>query len=404
MKNQFDNIRVLDLSHVLAGPVASMILGDLGAEIIHIEPPKGDDSREFGPFIKDVSAYFISVNRNKKSVVVDLKKDEGKRVLYDLIKISDILIENFKPGTIKKLGFSYEEVKKIKPNIIYASISGFGNDTLPEYRNKPSYDMVVQAYSGLMSITGTEEGEYVRVGTSIGDIIAGHHCAVSILAALYIREKTGIGQYIDISMLDSLIYILENAILRYTVTGEIPKPLGTKHPTITPFQGYKTKDEWIIVPIGNDSLWLKLCEAIKRNDLIDNPKFKTNKDRTENRNELNGILEKVFMTKKFSEWKKIFEKNNLPYSPINTIDKVVTDPILKYREMLVELNQPDLGKIKIAGSPFKLSETPGKVRTHAPSLGEHTEEILKNLLNYSENKIKNLLKNEVVYSYKYKYK
>jgi len=402
MKNQFDNIRVLDLSHVLAGPVASMILGDLGAEIIHIEPPKGDDSREFGPFIKDVSAYFISVNRNKKSVVVDLKKDEGKRVLYDLIKISDILIENFKPGTIKKLGFSYEEVKKIKPNIIYASISGFGNDTLPEYRNKPSYDMVVQAYSGLMSITGTEEGEYVRVGTSIGDIIAGHHCAISILAALYIREKTGIGQYIDISMLDSLIYILENAILRYTVTGEIPKPLGTKHPTITPFQGYKTKDEWIIVPIGNDSLWLKLCEAIKRNDLIDNPKFKTNKDRTENRNELNGILEKVFMTKKFSEWKKIFEKNNLPYSPINTIDKVVTDPILKYRKMLVELNQPDLGKIKIAGSPFKLSETPGKVRTHAPSLGEHTEEILKNLLNYSENKIKNLLKNEVVYSYKYK--
>ncbi|MGC8943824.1 MAG: CaiB/BaiF CoA transferase family protein [Caldisericia bacterium] len=402
MKNQLENIRVLDLSHVLAGPVASMILGDLGAEIIHIEPPKGDDSREFGPFIKEKSAYFISVNRNKKSVVIDLKKDEGKKILYDLIKISDILIENFKPGTIKKLGFSYEEVKKIKPDIIYASISGFGNDTLPKYRNKPSYDMVVQAYSGLMSITGTEEGEYVRVGTSIGDIIAGHHCAISILTALYIREKTGIGQYIDISMLDSLIYILENAILRYIVTGEIPRPLGTKHPTITPFQGYKTKDQWIIVPIGNDSLWLKLCKAIERNDLIDNPKFKTNKDRTENRTELNIILEKVFNTKTFSEWKEIFEKNNLPYSPINTIDKVVSDPIVKYREMLVELNQPDIGKIKIIGSPFKLSETPGKVRTHAPSLGEHTEEILKNLLNYSEEKIKNLIKKEVIYTYKYK--
>jgi CoA:oxalate CoA-transferase len=400
LKKGLKDVRVLDLSHVLAGPVASMILGDLGAEIIHIEPPKGDDSREFGPFIGETSAYFISVNRNKKSVVIDLKKDDGKKVLYDLIKFSDVFIENFKPGTIEKLGFSYEEVKKIKPDIIYASISGFGHDTLPQYKNKPSYDMVVQAYSGLMSITGTEEGNYVRVGTSIGDIIAGHHCAISILSALYIREKNGIGQYIDISMLDSLIYILENAILRYSVTGEIPKPLGTKHPTITPFQSYRTKDDWIIVPIGNDSLWKKFCEAIGRVDLIDNPKYKTNKLRTENREELNKILDEIFVSKKYSEWVEIFEKNNLPYSPINTIDKIVNDPIINYRKMIVELDQPDVGKIKIAGSPFKLSETPGEVKEPAPNLGEHTIEILKNLLNYSEDKIKYLLENKVIYSYK----
>ena len=402
MKKGLKDVRVLDLSHVLAGPVASMILGDLGAEIIHIEPPKGDDSREFGPFIGETSAYFISVNRNKKSVVIDLKKDDGKKVLYDLIKFSDVFIENFKPGTIEKLGFSYEEVKKIKPDIIYASISGFGHDTLPQYKNKPSYDMVVQAYSGLMSITGTEEGNYVRVGTSIGDIIAGHHCAISILSALYIREKNGIGQYIDISMLDSLIYILENAILRYSVTGEIPKPLGTKHPTITPFQSYRTKDDWIIVPIGNDSLWKKFCETIGRVDLIDNPKYKTNKLRTENREELNKILDEIFVSKKYSEWVEIFEKNNLPYSPINTIDKIVNDPIINYRKMIVELDQPDVGKIKIAGSPFKLSETPGEVKEPAPNLGEHTIEILKNLLNYSEDKIKYLLENKVIYSYKQK--
>lgn len=402
MKKGLKDVRVLDLSHVLAGPVASMILGDLGAEIIHIEPPKGDDSREFGPFIGETSAYFISVNRNKKSVVIDLKKDDGKKVLYDLIKFSDVFIENFKPGTIEKLGFSYEEVKKIKPDIIYASISGFGHDTLPQYKNKPSYDMVVQAYSGLMSITGTEEGNYVRVGTSIGDIIAGHHCAISILSALYIREKNGIGQYIDISMLDSLIYILENAILRYSVTGEIPKPLGTKHPTITPFQSYRTKDDWIIVPIGNDSLWKKFCEAIGRVDLIDNPKYKTNKLRTENREELNKILDEIFVSKKYSEWVEIFEKNNLPYSPINTIDKIVNDPIINYRKMIVELDQSDVGKIKIAGSPFKLSETPGEVKEPAPNLGEHTIEILKNLLNYSEDKIKYLLENKVIYSYKQK--
>jgi len=402
LKKGLKDVRVLDLSHVLAGPVASMILGDLGAEIIHIEPPKGDDSREFGPFIGETSAYFISVNRNKKSVVIDLKKDDGKKVLYDLIKFSDVFIENFKPGTIEKLGFSYEEVKKIKPDIIYASISGFGHDTLPQYKNKPSYDMVVQAYSGLMSITGTEEGNYVRVGTSIGDIIAGHHCAISILSALYIREKNGIGQYIDISMLDSLIYILENAILRYSVTGEIPKPLGTKHPTITPFQSYRTKDDWIIVPIGNDSLWKKFCETIGRVDLIDNPKYKTNKLRTENREELNKILDEIFVSKKYSEWVEIFEKNNLPYSPINTIDKIVNDPIINYRKMIVELDQPDVGKIKIAGSPFKLSETPGEVKEPAPNLGEHTIEILKNLLNYSEDKIKYLLENKVIYSYKQK--
>lgn len=267
---------------------------------------------------------------------------------------------------------------------------------MPEYKDKPAYDMVAQAYSGLMSITGPYGGPPCRVGTSVGDIVAGHQCAIAILAALIFREKTGIGQKVDMSMLDGLVYILENAIVRYTVTGEVPKPLGSMHPTITPFQGYKTKDEWIIVPIGNDQLWSKFCEMIGRVDLIEHPKFKTNKLRTENREELNKILDEIFLTKTYSEWAELFERYNLPYSPINTIDKVVNDPVVNYRKMVVEIEQPKVGKMKIAGSPFKMSETPGEVWSPAPLLGQHTVEVLKNILNYPEDIINDLRKEGVV--------
>ncbi|MDI6860610.1 MAG: CaiB/BaiF CoA-transferase family protein [Caldisericia bacterium] len=399
MEKALEGIRICDLSHVLAAPTTSMILADLGAEVIHIEPPRGDDAREFGPFIKDESAYFISINRNKKSVVIDLKKDKGKELLKEFIKISDVILENFRPGTMEKLGFGYDEVKKINPKIIYASICGFGHDTLREYKDKPAYDMVAQAYSGLMSITGPYGGPPCRVGTSVGDIVAGHQCAIAILAALIYREKSGVGQKIDISMVDGLVYILENAVVRYTVTGEVPKPLGTMHPTITPFQGYKTKDDWIIVPIGNDQLWVKFCEMIGRKDLIDHPKFKTNKLRTENREELNKILSEIFLTKTYSEWAELFEKYNLPYSPINTIDKVVNDPVVNYRKMIVEIEQPKVGKMRIVGSPFKMNETPGEVYAPAPLLGQHTIEVLKDLLNYPEEKINELRKEGVVLTY-----
>lgn len=398
MKKALEGIRICDLSHVLAAPTTSMILADLGAEVIHIEPPRGDDAREFGPFVDDQSAYFISINRNKKSVVIDLKKEEGKETLKDFIKISDVVLENFRPTTMEKMGFSYEEIKKINPKIIYASICGFGHDTLAEYKEKPAYDMVAQAYSGLVSITGPSGGPPCRVGTSVGDIVAGHQCAIAILAALWYREKSGIGQKIDISMVDGLVYILENAIVRYTVTGEVPKPLGTMHPTITPFQGYKTKDEWIIVPLGNDQLWTKFCEMIGRIDLLDNPKFKTNKLRTENRDELNEILNRIFESKSLKEWEEMFEQNGLPYSPINTIDKVVNDPVVNYRKMIVEVKQPKVGKMKIAGSPFKMSETPGSVWAPAPLLGEHTKEVLKNILNYPDDKIEELRNKGVVYT------
>ncbi|MGM0603931.1 MAG: CaiB/BaiF CoA transferase family protein [Bacillota bacterium] len=397
--NALEGIRILDLSHVLAAPFCTLILADLGAEVIKVEPPFGDDTRQFGPFVdekegdKKQSGYFISINRNKKSTSINLKSEEGKEVLKKLLKKSDVVIENFRPNTLKKLGFSYEEMKKVKEDIIYCSICGFGHDALEEYSGKPAYDMVAQGYSGLMSITGPEGGPPCRVGSSVGDIVAGHQAAIGILSALRHRNRTGEGQHVDISMVDGLVYILENAIARYTINGEIPEPLGSKHPTIVPFQAFETKDDWIITPIGNDKLWEKFCTALNIEELIDDPKFKTNPLRTENQDELIPILKKKMKTKTTEEWMEIFEEFELPYSPLNTIDKVVEDKNLNYRGMISEIDQPGVGKVKVAGSPFHLSKTPGTVRTHAPALGEHTEEVLVKLLDYSKDEVDQMKEN-----------
>lgn len=393
LKGALEGIRITDLSHVLAAPFCTMILADLGAEVIKVEPPFGDDTRQFGPFIKEKegdnvqSGYFISINRNKKSTSINLKTEEGKKILRQLINVSDVVIENFRPTTMRKLGFSYEELKKINPGIIYCSICGYGHDALPEYAAKPAYDMIAQAYSGLMSITGPKGGPPCRVGTSIGDIVAGHQAAIGIISALWHRQKTGKGQHVDISMVDGLVYILENAIARYTISEEIPEPLGSAHPTITPFQAFKTKDDWIIAAIGNDKLWVDFCKAIERKDLIDHPKFKTNPLRTENTEELILILEQIMEKKTTDEWINIFEEYRLPYSPLNAMDKVVEDANIRYRNMIVEIEQPKVGKMAISGTPFHLSDTPGSVREPAPLLGQHTDEVLSKLLNYDNKEI-----------------
>ena len=398
MAKALEGIRIADLSHVLAAPTASMILADLGAEVIHIEPPVGDDARHFGPLFKGQSAYFISINRNKKSLVIDLKKTAGKQILRDLIGISDVILENFRPTTMKKLGFSWEEIESINPKIIYASISGFGHDSLPDYADQPSYDMVAQAFSGLMSICGPEGGPPVRVGSSVGDIVAGHQCAIAILSALWHREKTGRGQKIDQSMIDGLVYVLENAIVRYTVAGEVPRPLGTVHPSITPFQSFETEDGWIVTPIGNDTLWEKFCRALGHPDLARDERFKTNVLRTKNRGELTPILAVIIKGRTTEAWKTTFKEYGLPYSPINTIDKVVEDPNIRYRKMIVEIDQTEAGPMSIAGSPFHLSETPGEVYSPAPLLGQHTWDVLKSTLGYPEERINELRKTGVVFT------
>jgi len=386
-----DNVRVIDLGHVLAAPTAAAILADLGADVIHVEPPSGDDSRRFGPFVNGTSGYFCSVNRNKRSLAVDLKTEAGKEVLRDLIRASDVVLENFRPGTMARLGFSYDKMREINERIIYASISGFGHDALPAYASKPSYDMVAQAYSGLMSITGPEGGPPVRVGSSVGDLFAGHQCAIGILSALWYRERTGEGQIVDMSMVDGLVYVLENAIVRHSATGDVPRPLGTRHPAITPFQAFQTSDSWVIVALGNDALWQRFCEAIERPDLAEDPRFLTNDLRTQHHALLQELLEGITRQRTTAEWVGLLEEHHLPTSPINTVADVVHDPNIRYRNMVVEVDQPGAGPIEIAGSPFHLSETPGRVDHPAPLLGQHTRQILSRVLGYEPAQIERLL-------------
>ena len=401
MGGALEGIRVVDLSHVLAAPTTTMILADLGAEVIHIEPEWGDDAREYGPFIgghdKNRSGYFISLNRNKKSLVLNLKADAGRQILKELIGISDVVVENFRPTTMKKLGFDWEHIREINPRAVYCSICGFGHDSLPENASRPAYDMVAQAYSGIMSITGPEGGPPCRVGSSIGDILAGHQAVIGILAALVYRNQSGRGQYLDISMVDGLFSVLENAVTRVMNTDEVPEPLGSMHPAITPFQGFQAGDgAWIIAAVGNDNLWATFCTVLDRKDLIDDPRFKNNSLRTENRKELIPILAAEMEKKSAKEWSLIFEKEGIPYSPINTVKDICEDPHISHREMLVEIDQPVVGKMKICGSPFRLSETPGRVAAPAPMLGEHSEQVLREMLGYSQEKIDRLQSDGII--------
>jgi CoA:oxalate CoA-transferase len=400
MSRSLNGVRVIDLSHVLAMPTCTMILGDLGAEVIKIEPFWGDDSRDFGPWIdkhgKNRSGYFISLNRNKKSIALDLKTDKGKEILRDLIKVSDVITENFRPTTMRKLGFGWEEIHDINPKIIYASICGFGHDSIEEYAARPAYDMVAQAYSGIMSLTGPLGGPPCRIGTSSGDITAGHLCAMGILAALYYRHKTGKGQYVDVAMVDGLFSMLIDAFNYYTVEGTITEAQGTMHPQITPSQAFKTKDDWVIIAAQNDSLWSKYCKVMNREDLINKSIFKTNSLRTKNRKELLAILEPLMAKKTTKEWIDLFKKEDFPAFPINDIGAMVESPEIRYRKMIREVSQPGLKNIKISGTPFNLSETPGDVYAPAPRLGEHSESLLRSILAYSQEEIDKLKAEKVV--------
>ncbi|MBU1428764.1 CoA transferase, partial [bacterium] len=383
-KKPLEDIVVLDLTRVLAGPYCSMILANLGAKIIKVERPEtGDDSRSFGPYKNGQSAYFVSLNRGKKSIAIDLKKPEGRQIIKELTKVSDIVLENFRPGTMRKLGLPYDVLSKINPRVIYAAVSGFGH-TGP-YSVKPAYDMIAQALGGIMSITGQPGGEPTRVGSSIGDIIAGMFGAIGIIAALYERVFTCKGQMVDVAMLDGQVAVLENAIARYAISGEVPGPIGSRHPSITPFGGFKTKNSWVIIACGNQAIWEKFCKAVDREDLLEVEEFKTNEKRTENYEKIKPILDEIILQKTTEEWLKILESNGVPSSAINTVDKLFNDPQVKARKMIIETEQPDMGKIHVAGNPIKLSTLTEEVVTDpAPKIGEHTVEILKTYLNYTD--------------------
>lgn len=395
MRHALEGLKVIDLTRVLAGPYATMLLADFGAEIIKIEVPKtGDDSRAFGPYVNGESAYFMSINRNKKSITLNLKTEEGKDILKKLVSQADVLVENFRPGTMEKLGLGYELLKEINPKLIYAASSGYGH-TGP-YSQKPAYDAVVQAMGGIMSITGQVGGKPTRVGTSIGDIAAGLFTAIGVLTALNYRNETGKGQKVDVAMLDCQVAMLENAIARYTSTGDVPKPGGNKHPSIVPFESFGTNDGDIMVAAGNDNLFQKLCSALELEDAANDARFATNPLRNENYEALKPILDKAFAEKSIDEWRSILDEAGVPNSPINTIDRVVEHPQVMARDMVQTVKHKVAGEVKMPGVAIKLSETPGMIESAAPLLGEHNEEILKEYLNMSNEDINSLKEKGVI--------
>ena len=390
-----EGIKVLDLSRALAGPYCTMMLADMGAEVIKLEMPgTGDDSRSWGPpFVEGESAYFMSINRNKKSLTLNMKSEQSKEIVTKLIKQSDVLVENFRPGAMDRLGFGYDAVKEMNPGIIYSSISGFGQDG--PYRMLPGFDQVLQGMGGLMSITGEPGGPPIKVGVAIADIAGGMFAAFGIVTALYNREKTGKGQVVDISLLDSQVAWLTYRAGAYFTSGEVPQPVGSGHPVIVPYQAFKAKDVYVNIAVGNDTLWQKFCKAVGLEAVMDDPQFATNAKRVENRGAIVKIIGDLIVTKEGEEWLTILKDAGVPCGPIYTVDKIFSDPQVLHREMVKELDHTKAGKIKVTGIPVKLSETPGEVKTAPPFLGEHTQEVLEEL-GYSGQDLEKLRQEKVI--------
>lgn len=392
-----EGVRVLDLSRVLAGPFCSMILADLGAEVVKVEMPgSGDDTRSWGPpFIKGESAYFLCVNRNKKSITLNLKKEKGKEILYELAKKCDVLLENFSPGVTERLGVDYEKICKVNPHLIYCSISGFGQ-TGP-YRDRPAYDIIIQGMGGLMGITGEMDRPPVRIGVAVTDLGAGMYAAIAILSALIARGKTGEGQYVDVSLLDGTISWMTYMATNYFTTGKVPERTGSAHPNIVPYQCFEASDgKYLTLAVGNDRIWKSFCKALGLENLAEDPKFSENPKRVENREELIAELVKIFLTKTRDEWLEILSKNNVPSGPVYAMDEIFLDPQVLHRDMLVEIEHEKIGKLKQIGNPIKFSKTAGRIRVPPPLLGQHNREILQNLLKYSEDEINQLKKEGVI--------
>ena len=375
-----DGIRILDLSRVLAGPYCTMFLGDLGAEVVKVEQPgAGDDTRGWGPpFAGGESAYFLSVNRNKKSLTVDLKSPEGKDLVRRLAQNADVLLENFRPGTMERLGLGENDLRGANPRLVYASLSAFGADG--PMSGWPGYDLIVQAWGGLMSITGMPDGEPTKVGVAIVDVIAGLMLGKAICAALYAREKLGVGQRIDTSLLEAQVACLVNAGSNYLIGGQIPARYGNAHPSIVPYQSFKTADGYLVIGVASETIWKRFCPAIGRVDLADDPRFAKNSERVARRDELLNILGEILASRDSKTWSKILQEAEVPCAPVQTVDQVFNDPQVMHRDMLAEIEHPSAGKIKMAGIPVKFSATPASVRLPPPRLGEHTKNVLEEWL------------------------
>ncbi|MFL7813225.1 MAG: CaiB/BaiF CoA transferase family protein [Anaerolineales bacterium] len=387
-------IRIVDITRAMAGPYCTMMLGDFGADVIKIERPgTGDESRGWGPpFVGEPysiypgqSAYYLSANRNKRSLTVNLKDPAGQEIVRKLAGISDVLIENYRTGVLDKLGLGFEELQKDNPALIYCSISGYGR-TGPD-REKPGYDAIIQAEGGMMSITGPSEGPPSRVGVPIIDITSGMFAASAILAALLERESTGLGQHLDVSLLDTQTALLANVASNYLLSGDPPQRQGNAHPNIAPYEPFQARDKGFVLGAANQGQWMKLCQLIDRMDLAEDPRYKDNQARVKHREELNQVLDEIFGTRDAEEWLALLEEAGLPCGPINTVPEVFQHPQVLARDMVQEVDLPAVGRISLTGFPYKLSRTPVELRLAPPALGEHNREILVDLLGYSEEEV-----------------
>lgn len=407
MPGALSHIRVLDLSRVLAGPWAGQILGDLGAEVIKVERPRtGDDTRHWGPpYLKDQegentseAAYYLSANRNKQSLTLDFTQPEGQRIIRELVSRCDVLLENFKVGGLAAYGLDYESLKAINPKLIYCSITGFGSDG--PYANRAGYDFMIQGLGGLMSLTGRAEDEEgagpVKVGVALTDILTGLYATVGVLAALNHREQSGIGQHVELALLDVQVACLANQAMNYLTTGVAPKRMGNAHPNIVPYQDFPTADGDIILTIGNDGQFRKFAEVAGHSEWADDPRFASNKARVAHRKELVPMIRQVTVFRTTAEWVALLEQAGVPCGPINDLAQVFADPQVKSRGLQLEMSHPLAGSVPQVASPIRLSETPVEYRKAPPLLGEHSEAVLQQLVGLSFEKILSLRQSGVI--------
>lgn len=389
-RGPLDGIVVLDLTRVLSGPYCTMLLADLGARVIKVEQPgRGDDTRAWGPpFVGAESAYFLSINRNKESLTLNLKSDRGRELLARLIERSDVLVENFRPGTMDRLGFGYSAVSQRSPRLVFCSISGFGQTG--RRRHEPGYDAVVQAEGGLMSITGDAEGPPYRLGVAVSDIVTGMFAAHGITAALFARERSGRGQLVDIAMLDSTVALLTYQAAGYFATSTPPARMGNRHPTIVPYETFGAADGEFVLAVGNDDLWRKFCRVTGLESMAADPRYATNRDRLAHYSELKSALEARLRTRPRAEWIAAFTAEGVPCGSVRDVGQVLQDQQLLDRDMLATVSHATLGSVRVLGVPIKLSDTPGSVRTAPPILGQHTDQILHTELGLSYEELSDL--------------
>ena len=390
MQLPLEDVKVLDLTHALAGPFCTTMLADFGAQVIKLEPPgAGDIARGWGAQLPGgETAYFVSLHRGKRGIVIDLKKPEGKELFFKLVEKSDVVLENYRVGALARLGLDYEAARKRNPAIIYCSVSGFGQDG--PYRERAALDLILQAESGMISVTGEPGTHGTRAGVSIADMTAGMYCAYAVMLALRVKDRTGVGQQVDISMMEGQLALLGTQIANYFADGKVPEPMGNAYSVVVPYQTFHTKTRDLALAIAGEKLWKKFCPIMGCPELLEDPRYRNTVERSKHRDTLIPTLQAVFLTKTYEEWEAILLENDIPVGAINNLAQVVEHPQVKARQSLRDVDHPSVGRVRVVGSPVRLSKTPARAPTPSPVMGQHTREVLQEVLGLSAEEVAKL--------------